>query len=321
MRLVDPLRYACDAATAFGADVRVLDDNGYLIRISVNDRSIVLGAGPVSPFFINNATAVSIARDKGFSSTTFTDRGLPAIPGEVFFAHSRRAALRAPGREAADALAHAARLGFPVFAKPCTGARGNYAEVVRDAAALEDYIGRLAVDFEAFLIQPVVQGVEHRVLIHDGRSIFHAVKQPAALTGDGVSTLSALLDRLNAGFPGSGLSPWPASVIADEPQRILAAGERFSLPGRRNLSAEGDIASFSTEVPPVLHALARDAVAAVGLRFGAVDIFDVSPRSDLGDLLIIEVNGNPGLRTLELAGRSDIIREIWTDMLRESLGT
>jgi hypothetical protein len=51
-----------------------------------------------------------------------------------------------------------------------------------------------------------------------------------------------------------------------------------------------------------------------------VDLFDASPKSDLSDLVIIEVNGNPGLRTLELAGRDDLIRKIWVAMLEEKLG-
>jgi len=36
---------------------------------------------------------------------------------------------------------------------------------------------------------------------------------------------------------------------------------------------------------------------------------------------VIEVNGNPGLRTLENAGRTDLIRSIWTSMLNECLSS
>jgi hypothetical protein len=35
--------------------------------------------------------------------------------------------------------------------------------------------------------------------------------------------------------------------------------------------------------------------------------------------VVIEVNGNPGLRTLELAGRSDLIRTIWVSMFNACL--
>jgi glutathione synthase/RimK-type ligase-like ATP-grasp enzyme len=69
----------------------------------------------------------------------------------------------------------------------------------------------------------------------------------------------------------------------------------------------------------VLAGMSARAVSALGLRIGAVDLFDLSEAGDLSKLAVIEVNGNPGLRTLELAGRMDLIRGIWVAMLNELL--
>jgi glutathione synthase/RimK-type ligase-like ATP-grasp enzyme len=324
MPLPDPARYARDAAQAIGATYQDLDNGeNYLFRIAKNARFVVAGAGPVASFPVNSASAVSIARDKSFTNAVLADAGLPVIPGGLFFAHQRRVSLRGPGREVSDARLYAARLGWPVFCKPNTGARGNFAEIIPNDAALVDYAARVAVEFEAFLIQPVVRGAEHRVLIHDGRPIFHAAKQAPVLVGDGRRTLAELLATLNAELAGTGISEWPASVFALQGRTagdVMQPGERFILPGRRNLSAVGEIERFRTDVPAPLLAIARAAVAAVGLRIGAVDMFDRSAAGDLSDLVVIEVNGNPGLKTLELAGRMDLIRAIWTDMLKELLG-
>jgi D-alanine-D-alanine ligase-like ATP-grasp enzyme len=109
-------------------------------------------------------------------------------------------------------------------------------------------------------------------------------------------------------------------LVGQAPDTVPGAGERIALPGRRNLSAIGEIESFSSTTPDVLASMAAKAVAALGLRIGAADIFDTSAAGDLSDLVIIEVNGNPGLKTLELAGRMDIIHDIWTSMLEEALG-
>ena len=38
---------------------------------------------------------------------------------------------------------------------------------------LRDYISRVAVEFESFLIEPVLDGAEHRVFVLDGRPVFH----------------------------------------------------------------------------------------------------------------------------------------------------
>ena len=323
MPLPDPARYARDAAQAIGADYQDLDHgDNYLFRIAKNGRSILSGAGSVASFPINNASSVSIARDKSFTNAVLAEAGLPVIAGGLFFAHQRRVGLRGPGREIADARAFAASLGWPVFCKPNTGARGNFAEIIATDAALVDYAERIAIEFEAFLIQPLVRGVEHRVLIKDDRPIFHAAKHAPTLVGDGKVRVSELLARLNQSLDGTGVSPWPPSAIAlagRDPNEVLRPAEQLALPGRRNLSAVGEIGRFSTEVPEQLLDIARGAVAALGLRLGAVDIFDASAAGDMSDLMVIEVNGNPGLKTLELAGRVDLIRSIWTEMLNELL--
>jgi D-alanine-D-alanine ligase-like ATP-grasp enzyme len=221
--------------------------------------------------------------------------------------------MRSPGREAADAAAFAAKLGYPVFCKPNLGSRGTFAEIVTDEAALTDYVRRVAVEFESFLVEPVMRGNEHRVLVQDGRPVFVSTKSAPVLVGDGRSTLRQLLDAMNAELAREGVSATPAAVLGDG-ARVLAAGERFTMPGRRNLSAAGAAEHVSTDVPAPLAKLACEAVAAIELRLGAVDLFDVS-----GDLVVIEVNGNPGLKTLELAGRMDLIRGIWTSMLNACL--
>ena len=78
---------------------------------------------------------------------------------------------------------------------------------------------------------------------------------------------------------------------------------------------------MSDQPPPTLARLAVTAVQALGLRIGAVDMFDLSTARDFSDPVVIEVNGNPGLRTLELAGRTDLIRAIWVSMLNACLGS
>lgn len=319
MSLPDPARYTRDAAEAIGAVYEDLDaGGGYLFRISKNGRSVLAGAGGVASFPINSATAVSIARDKAHTKSVLRSLGLPVIPGGLFFAHDRRAALRGPGREVGDAVAYAGGLGFPVFCKPNTGARGNFAEIIASTDALRDYAARIAVEFESFLVEPVVSGTEHRVLVHDGQAVFHAVKALPHLVGDGSSTLGELLETSNARLAGSGISSYLLETLAAaglDPGASPPSGARIPLPGRRNLSSTGDIAHFSTDVPKPLRDLAISATEGLGLRIAGVDIFDLAE----GGLTVLEVNGNPGLKTAELAGRYDLVQAIWIAMLREKL--
>jgi D-alanine-D-alanine ligase-like ATP-grasp enzyme len=322
--LPDPARYAMDAAQAIGAEFNDLDNGGfYLFRVSKNGRQVIIGAGGVCSFPINSATAFTLSRDKAHTKAVLKEAGLPVIPGGLFFAHRMRAGLRGPGREVEDARAFAEGLGYPVFVKPNHGARGNYAEIISNDADLQDYARRVAAEFESFLIEPVIRGAEHRVLIHDGKPVFRSVKYPPELAGDGKRTLRELLEEFNAKLSGSGVSAYPLAILAAaglDPGEIPAEGRRFLLHGRRNLSTGGAAEVAVTDISDILASMSAKAVAALGLRIGAVDLFDTSPAGDLSQLVVIEVNGNPGLKTLELAGRMDLIRAIWTSMLRELLG-
>lgn len=322
MSVPDSTLHARDAAEAIGARFEDLDDGGgYLFRISQGERFVLGGGGNICTYPVNSAAAYTVSRDKAHTKAVLRSRGLPVIPGGLFFTQTRRIAMRAPGREAADAAVFAARLGYPVFCKPNLGSRGTFAEIIRDEAGLSDYIRRVAVDFEAVLVEPLMTGTEHRVLVQDGRTVFHSAKAEPALVGDGRSALGDLLEELNHRIAADGVSALPASALGDDIARVPKAGERVVLRGRRNLSAAGDIEQVSEDVPALMAQLAIAAVGALGLRIGAVDMFDVSPGGDLSDLVVIEVNGNPGLRTLENAGRTDLIRSIWTSMLNECLSS
>jgi glutathione synthase/RimK-type ligase-like ATP-grasp enzyme len=323
MPIPDSTRYARDAAEAIGARFEDLDrGEGYLFRISHGEKFLLGGGGNICAYPTNSATAYTISRDKQHTKAVIAAAGVPVIPGELFFAHTRRIALRSPGHELADAHRFAANMGYPVFAKPNHGSRGTFAEVVSDSDALDDYAKRLALDFESFLIEPVLRGDEHRIFVQDGRAMFHSTKSSPSLIGDGRSALSDLLSALNAAVSREGVSPLPAAVLAGrDPAEILPVGGRLALPGRRNLSAAGAVEHVSDQPPPALARLAVTAVQALGLRIGAVDMFDLSTARDFSDPVVIEVNGNPGLRTLELAGRTDLIRAIWVSMLNACLGS
>lgn len=321
MPIPDATRYARDAAEAIGARFEDLDGGeGYLFRISRGASFVLGGGGNVCAYPVNSAAAYTISRDKAHTKAVLASCGVAAIPGGLFFAHTRRAALRAPGHEAADALRFAERQGYPVFCKPTHGSRGTFAEIVRGPEDLRDYINRVAAEFESFLIEPVLDGAEHRVFVLDGRPIFHATKSAPVLTGDGRSTLDQLLATLNATLARAGVSALPATTLSGrDPHTVPAAGEHIALPGRRNLSAQGGVEAVSEIVAPQLADVAVRAVVALGLRAGAVDLFDLSAERDFSDIVVIEVNGNPGLRTLEQAGRTDLIRAIWVQMLNACL--
>jgi glutathione synthase/RimK-type ligase-like ATP-grasp enzyme len=320
-------RYIARACAKLGFSFTDLDKGGgYLFAISDGRHEFVGGAGPVCSFPLNSAGAFGISRDKFHTNAVLAHAGLPAIESALFFLSDEYRKVRGPGREIEDAIAHFAKMRKPVFCKPNQGARGNFAEIVTDDAAFLDYLARVRTRFDTILLQPVVDGAEHRVFVLDGEAVFATRKADFALEGDGRASLAQLIRAHNADLKGTGVSAIDEKTALGalatrhklSGDHVPAKDEKVVLPGRRNLSAGSDVADFTTDLPPALASLARKSARAIGLRVAGIDVFDVSPARDLSDLVVIEVNGNPGMQSLEAIGRDDLINDIWTTILKRT---
>lgn len=319
----DQARYARLAAERLGVEFRDLDrGNGYIFAVVANGRQFLSGGGGICSYPINNATSHTIARDKAHTKSILSQHGLPVVPGCHFFLTDDYARLRNPGNEPADAGRYAETLGFPVFCKPLTGGRGNFAEVIRDAAELRDYMARVNTRYDAFLIERFTLGDEYRILVHNGAAIFRVTKGEPCIRADGRQSVAQLLSGLNDELQGTGVSRYTEASLERSGfalDDVPPAGTTIRLIGRRNLGALGAIESVDISVPPPLAQLAVSACRALTLRLGAVDLFDLSPAHDLSQLVVIEVNSNPTLVALERAGHLDLIVGLWTSMIREAL--
>jgi D-alanine-D-alanine ligase-like ATP-grasp enzyme len=316
-------RYAQRAARKAGAVFTDLDNgNGYLFEISKNGRRFLSGCGSVCSCPVNSATAVSVARDKAHTKTVLARAGLPYVPGRLFFCCEKYKALQPPGHSKADSLLYAQTLGFPVFCKPNKGAEGDFAEMITSAKALEDYIARVSAEYDGFLVEPCLEGTENRVFVKDGKPLFLTHKSPLYLCGTGRDTLAALLYQLNQSFAGRGISLYETAIIVNsgyDPDYVPAQGEKIILKGRKNISAGGHVDKVDTVIPATWADIAVRAVAAVGLRLGAADFMIPLHGDRAGQLLILEVNGNPSLYSLEKNGMDDMIDDIWISMIDEIL--
>ena len=231
----------------------------------------------------------------------------------MFFVTERWAEMRSPGREPADALAYAAGAHYPLFCKPISGSNGLYAEVIADAAGFADYLRRVAREHFAILIQPFLRGTEHRVFVLQGAPLFSYRKQQPSVTGDGVSTLRALVEAL----PRDTVPPIAQTRARDVTGALASlddvpvAGAQLVLEGAANRAAGGASVDVREGAAAPLARIALAAAEAIGLSLAGVDIFDLSPARDLSQLVVIEVNSNPMIQTLEEAGRWDLITAIW----------
>lgn len=307
----DQAVYAEYACAAFGLRFRDIDGGtGLVFSVASKTSSTHFGAGRCSWYPQNNSTAATLASDKYFTNRILEDAGLATLGGGYFFLHERHRAHRPAGHEREDAFVYFRKLGAAAFIKPLQGSRGDFAQVVRDEAALGQYLLAVSQHYDAVLIQPIATGLEYRIFLLDDEILFSVRKYSPFVLGDGVRSVRDLLIAHDAALHARGISS--ASAIAlSEPSLdvVLPAGEHWEIPGRMNWSAGGRMV-LETPRSEAAFSVARKAAQAIGLRVAAVDLFaDIGGDPDA--IRVIEVNSNPSIRLLEESGRGDLILKIW----------
>jgi hypothetical protein len=284
--------------------------SGLVFSVASPTRSIHFGAGRCSWFPQNNATASSLATDKYFANLILGRAGIPTLGGRYFFLHDRHRAHRPEGHERADALDYFRTQGGAAFVKPLTGSRGDFAQAIHTEAALDDYLNEVSRYYDSIVMQPVFCGHEYRILLLDDDVVYCARKHQPAVEGDGARSIRQLLGDRDAALSSRGVSSVATADDSQPLDRVLPKGERWTIPGRMNLSAGATMVFEAPGDETAVFALARQAATALGLRVAAVDLFtDID--GEPGSIRVIEVNSNPSIRFLEASDRSDLILKIW----------
>ncbi len=307
----DQAVYAEYACAEFGLAFEDLDGGtGLVFSIASGCASHCFGGGRCSFFPQNSATAATLAADKYFTHRVLERADVPNLGGAYFFLDDRRRSQRPPGHERNDAFACLDALNGIAFAKPLRGSRGDFAQQVRGAAALDRYLDSVAPFHDAILLQPIVNGSEYRIFLLDDEVVFTVRKRPPLIEGDGVHTVRELLSASSETLRSHGISPAiPITSQRDDIDTVLQPGKRMFIRGRMNRSAGGAMTFSHPHNEQTAFALARRAMRALGLRACAVDMFVAG--SDHDDMRIIELNANPSIRFLEDSDRDDLILKIW----------
>ncbi len=324
------IRYAAKIAEKLGLAAEQLDPfSGYLLWISDGAKSVFVGAGNVSGYPLNGAAIANLVSDKTHTYQLLTKIGVPTPRSQLVFLSDRFADLRPEGLGRRDGVAFAERLGFPVFVKPNEGSRGKYARSVDGVRALENQFEVIAREFNTAVVQEYLPGREARLFAIDGVPKYYYEKVPATLTGDGESSIGALLDRADAAAFGQGLPPQArdnpvlAAALADRNYTlasILGAGETLAFSEAANAASGGSATGFRTTFRAEETALCARIFEATGLRVSATDLVSATDRPNAPPY-VLEINANPTLKTLETLGETRLLDALWTEILTKAFET
>jgi cyanophycin synthetase len=251
--------------------------------------------------------AIELASDKTASSRLLHRHGVPVAPHIAL-------------TDRAHAWAAATRIGLPVVVKPRWTDMGTAVSVgLTNQVDVEEAFDRAGKVGRWVLIERLIPGEDHRVLVAGGRFIDAVQRLPAAVVGDGRRTIGELLAKANADPRRSpGDSPLYPIVYDEDCVRVLraqgftldsvpAAGARVPLKSAANWKSGGTWRDVTDSIHPDNVEMCVRAIVLCGIDVGGVDFLtpDIS-RSfrEVGGALC-EVNVLPSLDYGYVEGSGD----------------
>jgi len=236
-----------------------------------------------------------------------------------------------------QAMQAAGAIGFPVAVKPWRGSKGSGVSVgvATNAQVEQAFRKAVQVDSGGVIIESVVSGDDHRLLVVGGKLLAAARRLPAMVTGNGQSTVTELVKELNRD-PRRGIGYQKLMQVVDIDQEavdvlaaqglaantIPAAGQCVLLRRTANIARGGTAEDVTDIMHPDNKRLAEDVARVVGLDVTGIDFLTTDIRRSWRDIGggIIEVNPNPGLRPhwLDNSAQRNLSGPIFDLLLRQS---
>ncbi|QNH63311.1 cyanophycin synthetase [Hymenobacter sediminicola] len=242
---------------------------------------------------------VEVAGNKNRTKAMLKDAGVPVPNGTTVYSE--------------DGLRDAVEeLGFPIVTKPLDGNHGkgatirimNWDDAVEGLKAAQKYS-------RAVIVEQFVEGHDYRMLVVNGKLIAAAKRTPAAVIGNGSSTIQQLIDKVNEDpRRGVGHEKVLTSIKADQHtqdllknqdltlESVLPAGQELYLKSTANISTGGTATDVTDLVHPYNVLLAERVAGIVGLDICGIDLLTSDIAIPLNETrgAVIEVNAAPGFR-------------------------
>ncbi len=243
--------------------------------------------------------AVDIVSDKQLTKKILMDNNIPVPHGLVV-------------QSLEEAFEAVHKLGFPLVIKPIDSNQGKGVTVnITSERQIIEAVSEATKYSRKIIIEKYIHGKDYRVLVVGNKVCAVAERRPPEVVGDGVSTISELVDLENMNPLRGGNHERPLTYIwLDEiaknylkaqgltTESIVGLGQIVRLRQNGNLSTGGTARNCTDEIHPQNAYYAIAAAKALGLDIAGIDfaVEDISQPIDVNEGAIIEVNAAPGLR-------------------------
>ena len=247
----------------------------------------------------SNILGVELACDKEKTKKILAGMGVPVPLGMTIYSFG----------ELKDAID---RLGYPIVIKPLNGNHGRGITIdIQDWEHAEIGYDRARDVSKGVIVEHFYQGRDHRILVVNHKVVAVAERVPAHVVGDGVTTISALVDRENQDVRrGTGHDNMLTKIELDDSTAEMLDRQGFTLNtilpidvacylrATANLSTGGIAIDRTDEIHPETVWLAERVSRIIDLDVAGIDVITTDITKPLREVdgTIVEVNAAPGLR-------------------------
>lgn len=204
------------------------------------------------------------------------------------------------------------RIGFPLVLKPLFGNHGRGATInIRSRDHILEALKLAQEVSQEVMAEKYICGFDYRLLVIDNKFVAAAKRTPASITGDGISTIQQLIDRVNQDPKrGEGHENVLTKIVVDDStlcileekglqlDTVLRKEEVLYLKRTANLSTGGTSTDVTDIVHPSIKRMAERISKIIGLDICGIDIMsqDITIPLKEANGAVLEVNACPGFR-------------------------
>lgn len=266
----------------------IIDAENNLISVTHNNKEYIIHEGTISD--ANSLIAFWISNDKWMTRQFLQRKGISHAKG-ILLEHGYQT-------EVLDAVR------LPAVVKPADTDHGIAVSTnIQSRKELNSAIQNAFKFSKKVIVEEFFQGQEYRFLVIDFEVRAIACREPANVTGDGVSTIGQLIDKKNEGRGNDYRHPLLKINVDEEvkrhlkasslsPESILKKGEKVYLRKNSNLSTGGDSIDVTDDIPGYYKDVAVRAARSAGLKIAGIDIIinDLEKTPSPENYIVVELN-------------------------------
>ena len=286
------------------------------IPFKIFDRKLlILGYGAGTHILNSSLTddesinAVSMAKDKVTTNQFLSLSGFPVAQQAIV-------------NSCNEALSFAERNGYPIVLKPRAEEQGRGVHTfLNSAQEVSDTYEVLKADYKRIIAEKHYFGDGYRVYVLDGQVVRVRKLSAAHVVGDGVQTVSQLIELENTNPKRGAIDASIKQIVVDDDvlsllekqskslSSIPDQDEKVLLSPTSNLSRGGTSEDYLDQLHPANSKLSIDVTKAMGLKCSGVDLIsiDASKPWQENNAIVCEVNAQPQIGSVGRVDMHDMI--------------